>query len=302
MGKVSNPALDFSSIRLKVGLEVHQQLATSTKLFCACPPFSEQFEEKFSKNIPRFSRILRPVSSELGEFDEAAQFESRKEIRVNYVAPFETSCLVEADEEPPHPISVEGLETALIFGLSLNSRIVDEIHVMRKIVVDGSNTSGFQRTAVIALGGALKFGDDKKVRVQSISLEEDAARAIEDEFGIGSSEGRSYALDRLGSPLVEVALAPIEGSPDDAEEAAKTLGKLMRSTGRVARGIGTIRQDLNISVMDGKVIEVKGVQRLDQFKKVISFEAARQKFFFDLAKEIKETDREHPRNFRVRCY
>jgi glutamyl-tRNA(Gln) amidotransferase subunit E len=160
---------------------------------------------------------------------------------------------------------------------------------MRKIVVDGSNTSGFQRTVVIALGGELNFGNDKKVRVQSISLEEDAARAIEDEFGIGSSEGRSYALDRLGSPLVEVALAPIEGSSEDAEEAAKTLGKLMRSTGRVARGIGTIRQDLNISVMDGKVIEVKGVQRLDQFKKVISFEAARQKFFFDLAKEIKES-------------
>jgi len=286
--KASDAALDLNSINLKIGLEVHQQLATNTKLFCACPPFSEQSEESFSENIPRFSRILRPVSSELGEFDEAAQFESRREIKVNYVAPFETSCLVEADEEPPHPISVEGLETALIFGLSLNSRIVDEIHVMRKIVVDGSNTSGFQRTAAIALGGELKFGEDKKVRVQSISLEEDAARAIKDEIEVRSSGGRSYALDRLGSPLVEVALAPIEGSPDDAEEAAKTLGKLMRSTGRVARGIGTIRQDLNISVMNGRVIEVKGVQRLDQFRKVIYFEAARQKFFFDLADEIKE--------------
>jgi glutamyl-tRNA(Gln) amidotransferase subunit E len=286
--KGSDDALDLKSINLKIGLEVHQQLATSTKLFCACPPFSEQFEENFSEKIPRFSRVLRPVSSELGEFDEAAQFESRKEIKVNYVAPFETSCLVEADEEPPHPISVEGLETALIFGLSLGSRIVDEIHVMRKIVVDGSNTSGFQRTAAIALGGELKFGKDKKVRVQSISLEEDAARAVKDEIEAGSPRDRSYALDRLGSPLVEVALAPIEGSLDDAEEAAKTFGKLMRSTGRVARGIGTIRQDLNISVMNGKVIEVKGVQRLDQFKKVINFEAVRQKFFFDLSDEIKK--------------
>ena len=177
---------------------------------------------------------------------------------MNYIAPFETTCLVEADEEPPHPISLEGLDTALIFGLSLDSRVLDEVHVMRKIVVDGSNTSGFQRTAVIALGGELRYAKEKRVKVQSISLEEDAARTIKDEKG-----GRTYALDRLGTPLVEVALAPIEGSPADAEEAAKTLGKLMRSTGRVARGIGTIRQDLNISVMNGKVIEVKGVQRLD---------------------------------------
>ena len=127
-----------------------------------------------------------------------------------------------------------------------------------------------------------------KVKVQSISLEEDAARAVKDELENEPPIGRSYSLDRLGTPLVEVALAPIEGSPEDAEEVAKTLGMLMSTTGRVARGIGTIRQDINISVMSGKVIEVKGVQRLDQFKKVISFEAARQKFFFDLAQEIRE--------------
>ncbi len=278
-------ALDLQSIDLKVGLEVHQQLATPTKLFCACTPFSEGFEEANLAGSPTFRRILRPVTSELGEFDVAAKFESSREVVVNYIAPREFSCLVEADEEPPHPISPEALETALIFALALDSRIMDEIHVMRKIVVDGSNTSGFQRTAVVALGGTLQYGQGKKVRVQSISVEEDAARAIKPE-GKQEAIGRTYSLDRLGSPLVEVALAPIEGSPEDAEEAAITLGKLMRSTGRVARGLGTIRQDLNISVMGGNVIEVKGVQRLEQFRKVITYEAARQKFFFDLAKEV----------------
>ncbi len=139
--------------------------------------------------------------------------------------------------------------------------MIDEIHVMRKIVVHGSNTSGFQRTAVVALGGHLSYGVDKEVKVQTISVEEDAARAVKSEGDAGETN-RAYALDRLGTPLVEVALAPIEGSPEDAEEAAKTLGKLMRFTGRIARGLGTIRQDLNISVMGGNVIEVKGVQRL----------------------------------------
>lgn len=284
-GKVST--LDLKSIDLKVGLEVHQQLATPTKLFCSCPPFSEESSEDTDlTKSPKFMRILRPASSELGEFDIAAQFESRKEIVVNYLAPVSSSCLVESDEEPPHPISEEALETSLIFALALSSRVIDEIHVMRKIVVDGSNTSGFQRTAVVALGGQLKYGKGKSIGVQTISVEEDAARAVKAEWA-GPGD-RTYALDRLGSPLVEVALAPMEGSPEDAEEAAMTLGQLMRSTGRVARGLGTIRQDLNISVMGGNVIEVKGVQRLDQFRKVITYEAARQKFFFDLAKEIRQ--------------
>lgn len=240
--------------------------------------------------MKEFRRILRPASSELGEIDEAARFESRREIRVRYLAP-SGSCLVEADEEPPHPINKEALETALIFSLTLGSRIMDEIHVMRKIVVDGSNTSGFQRTAVISLGGKLHYGDST-IEVQSVGLEEDACRAIKEAKGDENDE-RTYALDRLGTPLVEVALAPIEGKPEEVESAARTLGRMMRSTGRVARGLGTIRQDLNISVMNGNVIEVKGIQRLEQIRKIVQFEASRQKFFFDLAQEIRKAFGEH---------
>ncbi len=292
----------YSEIELKVGLEVHQQLATHTKLFCGCPPFSgealvsqrEDEREESVRQFPiRFQRILRPSTSELGELDQAAKFESRREIVVKYYANPKNSCLVEADEEPPHPMSREAVDTALIFSLALSSRIADEIHVMRKIVVDGSNTSGFQRTAVVALGGELVYNSGKsRVMVQSIGVEEDAARALRMQLGKGSEGAgeqreRAYALDRLGTPLVEVALAPIEGgSPEDIENAASSLGRLMRSTGRIARGLGTIRQDLNISVMNGSVIEVKGVQKLEQISRVVRYEASRQKFFFDLGKSI----------------
>jgi glutamyl-tRNA(Gln) amidotransferase subunit E len=293
-------SFNYKDIGLKVGLEVHQQLATRTKLFCGCKPFSGEGTssveegEEFARLYPiQLQRILRPSTSELGELDQAARFESRHEISVRYFANAKSSCLVEADEEPPHPISDEAVDTALIFSLALGSRVANEIHVMRKIVVDGSNTSGFQRTAVVALGGELTYNDGKsKVAVQSIGVEEDAARAVKSQTDEGTSTSirqiaREYALDRLGTPLVEVALAPIEeGSPEDVENAASALGRLMRSTGRIARGLGTIRQDLNISVMGGSVIEVKGVQRLEQISKVVRYEASRQKFFYDLGKMV----------------
>jgi glutamyl-tRNA(Gln) amidotransferase subunit E len=298
--------LDYHAMQLKVGLEVHQQLSTRAKLFCGCPCFSgtetlaasgdaDSTKQIQSRYPVEFTRILRAAASELGELDPAAKFEARSAIRVRYLSNKETSCLVEADEEPPHPINQDALETSLIFALALKSRIIDEIHVMRKIVVDGSNTSGFQRTAVVSLGGFLEYGDEgRKVGVQSISLEEDASRAVKletqnKETRDSAEPERTYILDRLGTPLVEVALAPLGGTPEEVEEAAGSLGRMLRSSGRIARGLGTIRQDLNISVMGGSVVEVKGVQKLDQLSKVVRFESARQKFFFDLASDIRET-------------
>jgi glutamyl-tRNA(Gln) amidotransferase subunit E len=276
-------ALDPTEIQLKVGLEIHQQLASSTKLFCSCPiTKTEEFPYVFE-------RRLRPAQGELGEVDRAAIFEfSRGRSNVYSWSP-ESSCLVDADEEPPHPMSRETVETALTVSLMLDSHVMDEIHMMRKIVIDGSNTSGFQRTAVVAMGGMVESGSTR-VGVQSISLEEDAARIL------GEDEGsRYFALDRLGVPLVEIALEPVTGPPELVADVALALGRTLRSTGRVARGLGTIRQDLNVSVMGGPVVEVKGVQKLNLLAKVVSYEAARQMGLRAVAQRVKEGGKE------VRC-
>jgi glutamyl-tRNA(Gln) amidotransferase subunit E len=273
---VASP-LDPASLNLKVGFEIHQQLATKRKLFCNCSC------EEAKKYDSSFVRKLRPTQSELGAYDPAAMFEFSKMHTVEYHAALGSSCLVEADEEPPHDVNREALEIALIFSLALHSKVMDEIHVMRKIVIDGSNTSGFQRSMLVASGGYLDVAG-KRVGVQSICLEEDAAKLIGDEKG----GVRKFGLDRLGVPLVEIALEPVTGKPGEIMHVALTLGRLLRASKRVARGLGSIRQDINISVENGAVVEVKGVQKLDQLVKVIDHEMQRQYGLIVIAQKLKE--------------
>ncbi|HEV8387882.1 MAG TPA: Glu-tRNA(Gln) amidotransferase subunit GatE [Nitrososphaera sp.] len=269
-------SLDPAAIDLKVGFEIHQQLGTKSKLFCNCEC------AEASKYDSSFARKLRPTQSELGAYDPAAMFEFSKMRLVEYRASKGTSCLVEADEEPPHDVNMEALETALLFSLALKSKVMDEIHVMRKIVIDGSNTTGFQRTMLVASGGYLEVSG-RRVGVQSICLEEDAAKLIEDSTGV-----RNYGLDRLGVPLVEIALEPVTGKPEEIMQVALTLGRLLRASKRVARGLGTIRQDVNVSVLNGAVVEVKGVQQLDQLVKVIEYEMQRQHGLYSIAQKLRE--------------
>ena len=268
--------IDFEKIGLKVGLEIHQQLNTNKNLFCKCKPIeNDEYTEKFS-------RILRTAKSELGKIDPAALFEKAKSKKINYYANSQSSCLVEKDEEPPHDLDHDAKKISLLISSMLESKIFSEIHVMRKTVIDGSNTSGFQRTMLVSQGGNLKVGE-KKIGVQAVCLEEDAAKLLSNE-----QNETNYSLDRLGVPLVEIALEPVSTKPSEVKEIALTLGRLLRATRTVKRGIGSIRQDVNISVMNSGVVEVKGVQQLDQLEKIIGYEAKRQHGLILIAEKLKK--------------
>jgi len=268
--------IDFEKIGLKVGLEIHQQLNTDKKLFCKCKQIeNDEYTEKFS-------RSLRTAKSELGKIDPAALFEKAKSKKINYYANSQSSCLVEKDEEPPHDLDHDAKKISLLISSMLESKIFSEIHVMRKTVIDGSNTSGFQRTMLVSQGGNLKVGE-KKIGVQAVCLEEDAAKLLSNE-----QNETNYSLDRLGVPLVEIALEPVSTKPSEVKEIALTLGRLLRATRTVKRGIGSIRQDVNISVMNSGVVEVKGVQQLDQLEKIIGYEAKRQHGLILIAEKLKK--------------
>ncbi|MFB0502795.1 MAG: Glu-tRNA(Gln) amidotransferase subunit GatE [Candidatus Bathyarchaeia archaeon] len=267
---------DYAKVGLLVGLECHQQLATRGKLFCSCSPqlFRDDPEVKFLRG-------LRPTQSELGQVDPAAFFEFQKGIRIVYEANNETSCLVEMDEEPPHELNREALEIALTVALMMDAKPVDEVHVMRKIVIDGSNTTGFQRTCVVALSGMIEV-EGKEIPIQHISLEEDAARKMKEEGSL-----IYYRIDRLGIPLIEVTTGPVINSPEEAERVALAIGQILRVTGKAKRGIGTIRQDLNISIRDGALMEIKGVQDLELVSRVVEYEVQRQLNLLKVRDELK---------------
>ncbi len=265
----------LDNVGLKVGLEIHQQLATGRKLFCSCTPTESD------NHTVEFRRKLRTSKSELGEHDPAALFEKSKSRTILYYGNHQNSCLVEQDEEPPHALDMGAKRISLVIASALKSNIFQEIYPMRKTVVDGSNTTGFQRTMLLSQGGYYNT-DSRRIGIQSICLEEDAAKLLGDKDNM-----RCYSLERLGIPLVEIATEPFEVAPKEIREIAISLGRILRSTKNVIRGIGSIRQDVNVSIREGgTVVEVKGVQQLDQLEKVVTYEAKRQYGLLQISREL----------------
>ncbi len=266
--------IDYRALGLKCGLECHQQLAAG-KLFSRSPSILRD-------DAPHYTveRRLRPSASELGEVDRAALEAFEKGLSYIYEGYYDTVSLVELDEEPPQAVDSEALGTILEIAMMCNSSVLDEIFVMRKMVIDGSNTSGFQRTALVATGGEIAL-KTKSLGVQTIVLEEDAARPT-------SREGNKihYRLDRLGIPLIELATEPGIETPEEAKEAALAIGTLFRLTGKVKRGLGTIRQDLNVSIRGGARVEIKGVQELEIIDEYVRREVNRQQGLLEVRKEL----------------
>ncbi|ESS05161.1 MAG: glutamyl-tRNA(Gln) amidotransferase subunit E [uncultured archaeon A07HR67] len=272
---------DHEELGLVAGLEIHQQLDTATKLFCDSPTVERDPAEADRE----LTRRLHPTKSELGELDQAAVEESRVDREFTYLA-YDTTCLVEEDDEPPRRVDEEALSVALQIADLLDVRVVDQAHVMRKLVIDGSNTSGFQRSILLGQDGAIETADGP-VSIEDLMLEEESAKRVEE-----TDDGVVYSLDRLGVPLVEIGTGPDIRSPAQAKEAAERIGMLLRSTGAVKRGLGTIRQDVNVSIAEGARVEVKGVQDLEGIEAIVRGEVSRQAELLAIREELRERDAE----------
>lgn len=265
---------NWEELGLMMGLEIHQQLNTKHKLFCPCS--TELTDDEFDDGI---IRNLRPTQSELGQIDRAALQESLRDMTFKYESFNNHTCLVETDDEPPHALNREALDICITIASLLNMRMVDEFHTMRKQVIDGSNTGGFQRTGLAATDGYLDtpYG---RVAIESLGLEEDAARRVDSD-----DEFTEFRLDRLGIPLAEITTDPSMHHPEQIKEVAYMIGQVLRST-NVKRGLGTIRQDVNISITRGARVEIKGVQDLDLMPEIVEREVQRQLALADIKDEL----------------
>ena len=260
--------MDYNAIGLTAGIEIHQQLNTKEKLFCHCQTLLRDSIEHSGE----FFRYLRVTESEMGEIDRAAQEEMKRDRKFQYYT-YDTTCLVENDEEPPAPLNDEALSVCLTIAKMFGMTPVRQVHTMRKLVIDGSNTSGFQRTALVAMNGALPDGGE----IETICLEEEAAQRVRDDI---------FSLDRLGIPLIEITTSPCMHTPEDVQKIAEYIGMVLRSTGKVKRGIGTIRQDVNISIQGGARVEIKGVQELNLIAEVVRREVQRQQSLLAIRHEL----------------
>lgn len=268
----------YKSIGFMCGLEIHQRLATKEKLFCSCR--SSPIDKSAREADAAILRYQRAVAGELGAIDISAKFEELRNRAFRYNVFEENTCLVDIDEEPPHEINMEALEIALSFAKAMKMKILDELEPMRKEVVDGSDPGAFQRSLLVALDGSLKV-DGVRVNVPSIFLEEESC-------GIGGNADNLvvYNTDRYGIPLVEVDTDAGIPTPTAAKEIALYIGTLMRVSGRVQRGIGSIRQDVNMSIKGGARVEIKGVQEVALIDRYVENEIVRQQRLIEIKEKL----------------
>ncbi len=262
-----------SNDNIKIGLEIHFQIK-GKKLFCSC----EGGENDTVRDV--IVRRLRASAGESSLVDIAAQQEEKKNNEYEYLVT-ENSCLVEMDEEPPHNPSEEVLYSAFIVSFILGCIPVDNLNFMRKMVIDGSNTSGFQRTGIVGINGVF-YHKGKKIGISSVTLEEEACKKIDEK-----DSKITYSLDRLGIPLIEVSTDPDISSPSEAREVAEALGLAVKRSGFIRKEVSSIRQDVNVSINSGNRVEIKGVQSLTQIQEVLEYEISRHKALNEIKEELK---------------
>ncbi|MHA2362434.1 MAG: Glu-tRNA(Gln) amidotransferase subunit GatE [Candidatus Hodarchaeales archaeon] len=282
---VESDEIDYEEIGFRSGIELHAQLRTYRKLFCPCLAILENKEPDFM-----IQRRYRPVLGEMGEYDQAMLIEHEKNLKFTYFGYNSSVCMYELDEMPPYPISDFAVEKSIIVCKLFNCQITDEIHIMRKMYLDGSVTSGFQRTALIGFNGYFNLGDEglqnispKRIGIKYVYLEEDAARKDSKKT---SDSNIHYKLDRLGFPLVEIVTDANLLSPSEVNQAAFGLGLILKSSGLVRRGLGAIRQDINVSISEGNRVELKGLSKLDMIQLAIDQEIRRQQALIQLKKDL----------------
>jgi len=284
-----DPPLNYEEVGLIVGLEVHQQLLTQKKMFCNCP--AGHYTNTHDATVLRH---MRPTLSELGEYDGTALMEFKTKKNIIYLLNQENTCTYEMDDTPPFLVNQDALDVAIEQCLMLGCDIIDEVHIARKQYLDGSIPTGFQRTAIVGVGGKIPFRD-REISITQISVEEDSCREVSDRGHL-----IVWRTDRLGMPLIETVTGADMHHPDEVAEAILLIGRVCRSTNHVRTGPGASRQDVNVSVRGGRRVEIKGVPYAWLAPRLVHGEAWRQVNLLKLRDELHKRGFDAPEKIKIR--
>ena len=165
----------------------------------------------------------------------------------------------------PHPTNEQALENAIMIALMLNCEIDQNVtYFMRKHYDYPDLPSGYQRTSVpIGIKGELNG-----IRIREIHVEEDPGQYKPD---LGTVN-----FNRSGIPLVEIVTEPDIKSPTEARRFLNELIRVLQYSG-AARGKGTMRADVNISINGGNRVEMKNINSIKGAYKALNYELIRQK-------------------------
>ena len=179
----------------------------------------------------------------------------------------------------PHPTNKKALENALMIALMLNCKIDKGFtYFMRKHYDYPDLPSGYQRTSVpIGYEGELMG-----IRIRELHVEEDPGQFKPDRGTVN--------FNRSGIPLVEIVTEPDIKSPEEARNFLKELIRVLQYSGG-ARGEGTMRADVNISINGGNRVEMKNVNSIKGAYKALKFELVRQKNLMKRGVEVKQETR-----------
>lgn len=179
----------------------------------------------------------------------------------------------------PYPTNEKAIENALMISLMLNCKIDKNFtYFMRKHYDYPDLPSGYQKTSVpIGYDGELNG-----VRIHEIHMEEDPGQYKPDK-GI-------VDFNRSGIPLIEIVTEPDIHSPEEARNFLKELIRVLQYSGG-ARGEGTMRADVNVSINGGNRVEMKNINSIKGAYKALKFEVVRQKNLVKRGHEVQQETR-----------
>ena len=268
-------ALADRELAAVIGLEVHVQLETDTKIFCNCSTDAADDEEPNSRTCP----VCLGLPGALPVLNEAA------------------------------------VESAVKIGKALDADIPEETTFHRKNYFYPDLPKGFQLTqydAPICADGELEVrveGERRTIGVRRAHLEEDPGSIQHEGGNIDTADYTLVNYNRAGTPLMEIVTRPDFRSPAETREFLAKLEEVLEYLGVFdANRDGSLRVDANISLVPADAIsedgeldedardnanrtEVKNISSHKGAEQALAYEVTRQKNAVKRGREVEQETR-----------